>query len=126
MKHLEKIKFDSIELVKLKKDYSNIEEIMNNPKEKILSNYRCTVEESERVIELWDSFVPAEQSRCHSPVFALYLLKNEQVVTVISICWSCNNIYFFSKKGSPELVTFDAETKKAKVLLNLCKNLITN
>lgn len=86
----------------------------------VIDYVEMNAEDGIEIVKIINALPYEEQSRCHSPLFGLELLKDENQVFVCSICWKCNNLFFMNNQIS-SFLGFDAKSKEAKLLFNKFK-----
>lgn len=76
-----------------------------------------------QIVELIRRLPDAEPMRCHTPPFGLLFLRDGRTIGHLTICWKCNTIQG-EAEGNRLSRSFDAASRAARELLELCKRAI--
>ena len=87
----------------------------------VLRRKRCSPVDADRILELWNALPEGEGARCHMPGFALELRQAREAIFVAALCWECNNVSVAGREAVIETRLFDATSREAQELLELCR-----
>jgi hypothetical protein len=82
---------------------------------------RITGEDAEQILQQLKTLDPAEQMRCHAPVYGFRLIDDAGRVLEIAICFRCNNARTLVD-GVTDWFTLDGSSATAQALLDLLRS----
>jgi hypothetical protein len=85
-----------------------------------------TGEKLDAFLRLWSYQSPSEmrQGLCHDPAYGFRLYRGSRLMAETSVCWHCNNYYVEVWPLGSGWYGFEADSKFAIELLNLCDSLL--
>jgi len=89
-------------------------------------NYTATNESVTAILLHWNGLELGESARCHQPPIALRLFSGGGLRGEATVCWGCDNIYWYAPGSNRELFAFDAKESNAQLLYKLLSSFLPN